>query len=190
MTTTLRRAIALLVALGVTFGIAALSRVSYTPEPTPDAMLRLSWRVPGEYIEECRTPSAEELARQPVHMRRELVCEGSLVPYRLRVQLDGHVVIDETVHASGARQDRPLYVLRELRLTPGSYHVDVNWSPALELPRTESDATPPPDAARTLTLAAELSLAEREIALITYDVDDRVLRARGAGLVRSENGVR
>jgi hypothetical protein len=164
----MRRPAALALAALLAAGVAALSRVPYTPEPGDHARVRLSWRVPGEYVEECRTVSAAERESQPVHMRRERVCEGRLLPYRLSVRLNGEPVLEETVRAAGAREDRPLYVFRDLDLPPGEYRLEIDW-------RAEAA----PDSARRLGLAATLSLAAREIALVTYDPNVRGFRIAG-----------
>jgi hypothetical protein len=183
----LQRGTGVAIAVAVTFGIAALSRVPYTAASGEEAMLRLSWRAPGEYVEECRTATEEELERQPVHMRREVVCEGRLLPYRLRVLLNGERVVDEVVLAAGARQDRPLYVYKELDLAPGAYHVEIDWRAEREPVAEGAEAGAAP---RHLGLGAELLLEPREIALITYDSDSRSFRAMGAGVIRSESRVR
>lgn len=99
------------------------------PRSTELALIRLSWRVPGDRIDECRRSSPEELDALPIHMRREEVCEGRILPYRLRVALDEQIVIDEMVHPAGAREDRPLYVFRELFVPPGAYVIEVVWEP-------------------------------------------------------------
>jgi hypothetical protein len=182
----LRRALGIVLAVAVTLAIAALSRVPYTAARGEEAMLRLSWRTPGEYVEECRTVSAEELARQPAHMRRELVCEGRLLPYELRVLLNGELVVEEVVVAAGARQDRPLYVYKEISLPAGDHNVKVDWRAVRGAAADDAPAGPVP---RHLSLGAELRLEPREVALITYDSDSRRFQAKGAGVVRSDSRV-
>jgi hypothetical protein len=165
----LRAGIAIGVAVGLTAGVAALSRVPFGPDIADHAVIRLSWRTPGEFVNECRAPTAEELARLPVHMRRDEICEGRILPKRLQVQLNGEPAIDETVRAAGAREDRPLYVFRELRVAPGEHDVAIEWS-------TQNGLAPVRQA-----LEARVRLEPGEIALFTYDVDRRALVVRGAG---------
>ena len=200
-----RRLAALLVTLGVTAAVAGLSRVPYDATNAGHALIRLSWRTPGELVNECRRPTAEELERTPVHMRREEVCEGRMVPYRLRVELDGRPVMDETVRAAGAREDRPLYVFREIEVPAGEHRLAIVWEredapdadpapPAADDPDTtgaDSGAdtaaagrAPVDPLARTdrrLTFDGALRLGAGEVALVTYDVDRRVFVARGPG---------
>jgi hypothetical protein len=177
-----RRVAGAVLAVLVTAGIAALSRVPYEPTHPDEALIRLSWRTPGAFVEECRTPSPEELERLPVHMRRERICEGRLVPYRLHVALDGRVVIDEVVRAAGAREDRPLYVFRELPVPAGEHRLEVVWEEAeAGAAALRGLAGRPGEAPPRLTLDARVRLAPRDISLVTYDMDERVLVARGRG---------
>lgn len=135
-----------------------------------EARLRLSWRVRGIRIEDCRRLSAEELERLPVHMRREEVCEGRIAPYRLRVSVDGIEVENARVVPSGAREDRPLYVFREYPLTPGTREVEVSFA---------LDATAAADsAAGALTWRGAVNAAAGDVLLITHDAvsDALVLR--------------
>jgi hypothetical protein len=159
-----------ILALALAISVAALSRLPHDPTGNDDAMIRLSWRTPGELVNECRKVSQEELERQPLHMRREEICEGRIVPYHLRVILDGRVELDETVRAAGAREDRPLYVHRELRVSPGEHRIEVQW---------ERDGGGADEGRSGLSLQSTLELAAREVALITYDLDRRVLVSRG-----------
>jgi hypothetical protein len=178
-----RRAAAVVVAVAVTAGIAALSRVPYTHGSGGHAVLRLAFRTPGEFVEACRRPSEEELARLPVHMRRDEICEGRLLPRRLVVRLDGAVVVDDTVQAPGARGDRPLSVFREIPLAPGRYALEVVWetigAPPAAAAAQRRVALPPRMAVETA-----LHLEDRDVALITYDADRRILEAVGRGIVR------
>jgi hypothetical protein len=182
-----RRAAALLLAVLATLVLVALSRVPYAAERRGDALLRLSWRMAGEYIEECRVPSEEELARLPLHMRRERICDGRLLPYRLVLRIDDRVVLDEWVRGAGARQDRPLAVFHELRLEPGERHVSVSWTPERGTPRVPGERSAAEAAAEAASarheLAAQLRFEASDVALITYDIDARRLVARGRGVV-------
>jgi hypothetical protein len=157
------------VALGLTLATAALSRVPYAAAGDDQALLRLTWRTPGEFVNECRTRTAEELQSLPVHMRSDEVCEGTILPNRLRVVLNGELIIDEPVRAAGAREDRPLYVFREIHVAPGEHRVQIEWG-----------VENAPAHARQ-TLHSNVNLEAGEISLFTYDVDSRALVVRGAG---------
>jgi hypothetical protein len=188
MRTTARRILGAAVAVTVTLATVALSRVPYGGLDPDISVLRLTWRAPGEAIEDCRLLSPEEIEAQPVHMRRDRICERRLVPYRLRVYVDGVRVVDETVRPAGAREDRPLFVFRELELEPGEHQVAVNW-----VRETGPDPLPTDSPATRggvrgtgpLSLDATLDLAAGDVALVTYDPDRRSLATAGRGIVRS-----
>ena len=188
--TTLRRAAALLVMLAV---LAAVARLSAWPLRLPDngagAMLRLSWRAVGERVEQCRTPTPEELARTPAHMRQARICEGVRVPrYRLRVVVDDSVLVDGTVPGSGVRGDRPMYIYHEAPIAAGSHRIEVLME------RAEPGAAPPPTAdsmqvggrsqsvfPARLSLDTTAAVGARGIVLVTYDAEARRLVVRGGG---------
>lgn len=173
MRRTTRRSLAALVAAGAMLALAALSQLPYTPPAAGDAVLRLSWRTRGERVEECRRLSPEEIAALPAHMRREEVCEGRLLPSHLRVEVDGRVLVDDSVRAAGARGDRPLYVFREIPLAPGAHALEVRFA---RQGRGSAGSTP-----ALLELSDSLHLAPGEVALVTYDADLRALVVRVPG---------
>ena len=205
-----RHALALALSLWIALALAALSRLPYdattravgvfgvagdtdspamasgseATAPVADdvgALIRLSWRTTSERVEECRRLSEEELAALPVHMRREEVCEGRMLPYRLRVTLDDRTIIDEIVQPAGARGDRPLYVFRELAIPSGERVLTALWEREAA-DRVGNGATP-----ASLGIRAVLSLEPRDVALITYDLDQRALVALGRGVVDFES---
>ncbi|MEX0912399.1 MAG: hypothetical protein WD737_12470 [Gemmatimonadota bacterium] len=179
----LRHLVGTLVAVAGVFIMAALTRVPWDVGET-HAFVRLSWRTPGEFVEECRRPSAEELAALPVHMRREEICEGRMISYRLRVAIDGRAVIDESVRAAGAREDRPLYVYRDLPVSPGDHEILVRWDPERPAGARRVDGRSTPGgrgAVDGLAITATVRLEPREIALVTYDRNLRRFILRGAG---------
>lgn len=199
-----RRVLGVALAVAVTLAIAALSRLPYAAAEGQAALIRFSWRTPGAQVNECRRLSAEELERLPVHMRREEVCERRILPYRLQVRLDGRTVYDELVRASGAREDRPLFVFRELPVAPGEYRLEVRWErernggsgsgddDAHEAAdehemRKAHDSAPRPAPRRTtpehLELKVVLRLDAGDVSLVTYDLDHQRLVVRGRGAV-------
>lgn len=175
-------------ALLLTGAVVGLSRLPYEVESSDAASLRLSWRFRAT-MEECRELSEEELGELPVHMRRPVVCERRVPPHRLRVEVDGRLLLDEVVRSAGAQQDRPLYVFREISVEPGRHRVRVRFErvdgggqegdeeDAGEGPGDEDAAAGPP---RELTLETTLDLEPREVGLIGYDPGDGVLRAEGS----------
>lgn len=165
----------LVLALAATCGIAWASRIRMAPYPSTDAMLRLAWSARPERIEVCRSPTADEMAARPQHMRQELICEGTAATYRLEVRVDDALVVEQEVHGGGLRRDRRLYVFRELAVRPGANRIDVRFT-RLETPdprsspRTHGEFVPP-----RLVLDQRVDLGPREVVLVTYDADRRSL---------------
>ena len=149
----------------LTGAVVGLSQVPYEATSGEGARIRLSWRFRAA-VEECRELSEEELAELPAHMRRSTVCERTVPPHHLRVEVDGRALLDETIRAAGAQADHPLYVFREVPVEPGRHDVRVRFE------RLDGEA----DAAEPLVLETTLDLEPREVGLITYDP--------GAGLLR------
>lgn len=187
-----RRVSGLLLAAAVTAGVAELSRVPYAPAARSASLLRLSWVIRSQRVEDCRRVTAEELARQPIHMRRTEVCEGRVLPYHLRVEVDGRSVISDTVRAAGARGDRPIYVFQEVPLEPGRHRIHVQFvqAPTASAARgerhdeddedddDEDDDDPDRSEARRLELTRSQVVRAGEVVLVTYDPNEDELVAR------------
>ncbi|MBI3983661.1 MAG: hypothetical protein HY337_12175 [Gemmatimonadetes bacterium] len=191
-------------ALAAIVGLGALSQVPYPPEPPAHAVIRLTWRTRSKRVDECRRLTTEEQAQLPAHMRREEVCEGRVLAYRLRVVLDGDTVADETVEPRGARADRPLYVFHEIPAPPGVRVLDVAFVREDSLRGAtggdegttggDERATGGEDSAvregragrvqetpAVLQFSERLELEPRQVALITYDPERRALVLKGYG---------
>ncbi len=171
-----RMVLGVLVAVLMTAGIGALSQVPYRAESDAQAWIRLSWRMSAARVEECRTLTAEELAKRPIHMRRDKVCEVRGIPYRLRVVLNDAAVEEATLRGAGTRNDLPIYVYRELRVEPGRHRLEVRVAPEVgrEAP-AESAETSQLDGARSLELDRDLVLAAGEVALVTLGEDGQLV---------------
>jgi hypothetical protein len=198
----LRRGLGAALALALAGGTAALSRAPYRIRPGDEAMIRLSWSARPERLETCRTPSADELARLPAHMRQQVVCEGTSARYRLRVMLEGSPVVDEVIRGGGLRHDRPIHLLRELATPPGGHRLEVRFERMDSLPAAETEAEDsleaedstqalPTDRGRReieerrrrreeavpaqLVFDTLVQLAPRQVLLVTYDAGARRL---------------
>jgi hypothetical protein len=168
MKSSVRFIAAVALAVFTTLAVGALSRVPYGVRDGETSLVRLSWRYRGEREEECRELSEEELARLPAHMRQPIVCEGQAVSFLLEVTIDGAAAARDTIRAAGARADRPLYVFRELPVTPGAHALRVS------LRSLAGDGD--------LDLDTRVDLAAGEVALVTLDAEGArlVLRRGGA----------
>jgi hypothetical protein len=144
----------------LTAGLVLGSRVPWRVEGGGDASIRLSWRVVGERIEQCREPTAAEQANLPPHMRQTRLCERRLAPFRLAVRVDGAELLDASVRPSGAREDRPTYVFHELRVPPGEHRLELRFE--VERPPGSGPPAQPP-----LLLDERVRLAPRRVLLVT-----------------------
>jgi len=169
-----QRGLGVLVALGGALGLAWLSGVPTSYAGSDDALLRLSWRVPGTMVEECRTRTDEELARLAPHMRTPQVCTGRGADYELRLSLDGGEVVLDTIRPAGARHDRPVYVFREVAVNPGVHEVAVAFRALV------STTFDPGDRPIEYAWGGHLRLGPAEIGLVTLadSGDSLVLRDR------------
>lgn len=177
-----RVALGALLSLLVLGGLRTTSYLPYTAARDTAAVLRLAWRARGERVNQCRTRTADELARLPVHMRQTEVCERRLLPYRLVVRLDDREVANREVRGAGAREDRPLFVFEDIRVAPGPHRVVVYFT------REGGDSVAPKAPNQGLSTPARLALdtvvavGARRIALVTYDEEREqlVLRDRSS----------
>jgi hypothetical protein len=192
MSSATRRGLGLGVAALVTLGIGAASQAPWTATGPDEALLRLSWRAQSETREECRPLTEEEKAELPIHMQVPEVCESQAIPYLLQVSIDGSVLLADTVHGAGAREDRPVYVFREIGLVPGRHALAVEFVPIghgledlEEADRDEADDEDEDDEEDDddeddagmlwLRYSEEVSIGEREVVLIAYDSARRAL---------------
>jgi hypothetical protein len=162
-------------AVAITVALGFLSRVPVSGVHETQAALRFSWRLRAEEAGECQRASAEELADLPVHMRNPDACVGPVPAHRLLVQVDGEERFNLMIEASGARHDRPLFVLRELRLAPGRHEVRVSFAPD---DGGEADGRD----GRGLFLDTAVDIGPGDVRLVTRDEDTGelvILRPRG-----------
>jgi len=175
------RTLGAILAVGGTAALGALSQVPYQPDEATHAVIRLAWRARGVTVKECRTLTPEELAKVAVHMRRTEVCEGRTLPYQLRAEVDGDIRVDEAVEAGGARGDRPLFVLHDLPVAPGSHEVEVSFTRERALAEASDSAEVTP---ARLELVRLIDVAPGQIVLVTYDPDARTLIVQDAPATR------
>lgn len=187
---------AVFLSLALTAGLAALSRGQWLAHRAEEGALRLTWSARPEQIETCRRLGSEELARLPAHMRQQVVCEGTAATYRLRVWR-GEALLDEAIlHGSGFRRDRPMHVLRDYPLPPGAHRIRIEVN-RLEAGITDSSVVPADSGISldrevreveerqrrrleaipaALSLDETVTIAPREVVLVTWDPDGRRLR--------------
>lgn len=189
MTSPIRGVATVLVSAALLLGTAALSWYPYEAESRPDGVVRFSWRTRGEVIENCRRPGQAELDKMPAHLRQEVVCQqGTVAPYRLRIVVGEMTLLDSLAPGSGGRSDRPMYLLREVRIAAGSHRLVVELRRD-DRPEGTDDSTQVEAEGgsrralslrqraipRRMTLDTVVTLGAREVALVTYDSEKRRL---------------
>ena len=118
-------------------GLAWSSAAEIAQRRPGRSVVRLSWSARPERIEVCRTLSAAELAQREEHMRQRVECDGRFATYALRVEADGRVLHESVARGAGLRHDRPLYLLRETDLAPGTHRLVVTFT---RREKTDDDA--------------------------------------------------
>lgn len=178
MTPAIRAVLGLALPLALTGGMAVLSRAPYRAHPDDAGAIRLSWSARPERIEACRDVPAEELERRAPHMRQPVVCEGRSAIYRLDVARNGLPLAAESVLASGARHDRPIYLFRDFPTPPGRHALRVRFALAEDAAAAglPTGARPGEVLPRVLALDTTVTLGPREIVLVTYDPGLQALR--------------
>jgi len=128
MQKSLRLVTGVLLGAGLLYGMSMLSEVRQGSAPQL-SQLRLAWRLVGQRAKVCRTLTAVEIAKLPLHMRKKEDCQERNFDYALRLVIDGHEVLTRTISPSGVRGDRPIFVQEDFPLLPGTYKVQVEFNP-------------------------------------------------------------
>ena len=176
----MRRVLQLAVTGAVLSALLALSSWEFDAPSSDEGVLRLSWRAIGRELEQCRPLSAAEIAKQPAHMRQTQKCERVVEPYRLELLIDDSLRVDTTYQPTGARGDRPLYILRDFPVSAGRHDVEVRFYEVEAAAHISPEQLGHfPDA---VVFSATVEFAPRRIALVTYDADSRSLVLKASRL--------
>ncbi|MHB1297567.1 MAG: hypothetical protein ACYC0B_03465 [Gemmatimonadaceae bacterium] len=167
---------ALLATLAITWGLAAGAGTTVGWHRADASALRLSWSARPERIESCRERTAEELAARPAHMRQALDCVGRSASYLLEVRVDGALLDSVVVHGSGARQDRPIFLLRDYPMLPGERRLHVSFTRREPADTVQSKRENRVGIAPHLSIDTLLAFRPGVTALVTYDAGALILR--------------
>ncbi|MBK8899613.1 MAG: 4Fe-4S binding protein [Anaerolineaceae bacterium] len=123
--TFLRHSVVGLVILFVTF-LGAILLMPLTNTSLPDGgQIRLVINHGGAVAAASSELSAEVLAKLPENVDPAQVLGGTRLPVRLRVAIDGEVVIEESYEARGLRQEGSIYGIESRWITPGDHAVQI-----------------------------------------------------------------
>ena len=124
----LRKLSVIATSIGLALIVAGLTRVPAAPSPG-SGLLRLSIRLVGQSEKTCQTPTSEELAKIPKHMRAAEICTYRALTYQLKLNIDGKEYLNEQVHPGGFKRDRPIYVSREIEIEAGEHEIGFSLEP-------------------------------------------------------------
>jgi hypothetical protein len=154
------------------YGVATLGRYPIGAEPV-NGVVRLTWRSPGAKVRVCTRLTDAERAKMPVHMRRDAGCNVHILPYRLTARV-GDRTVDKLVVPPGIHGDRPLVVQEEFALEPGTYPVQVSFTPDLTgLPEGDADVTAGLERAVRFAVDQPVNVVRGRAALVTLAADGR-----------------
>jgi len=128
-----QRAFPVLAALGLALGLGTAtwigSTLPYRSPYSPVPELVVSFNHHGN-IAAPRQLSKKELESRQPQMRAQMNVTRERVPVRLRVQVDGQTVHDQSYQAKGLSKDGPSIAVVRLPITPGSHGVQVDLNPS------------------------------------------------------------
>jgi hypothetical protein len=91
--------------------------------PASDALVRISLIHAAQRKQECRTRSAEELAKLPPNMRAALDCPRERAPLMVELEIDGALVFRRSVPPAGFKRDGAASLYHRLPVAAGRHRV-------------------------------------------------------------------
>jgi hypothetical protein len=147
--------------------LVILALTNYIPFGSePDySILRLDWHFPGGRIKICKQPTQEEIDKTPMHMRKQEYCDEKFLDYRFHVAINGETKIQEYLQPKGIKDDRPPYVHKEVKLSPGEHKLVVSFDPL----NLDKEITKEVTERVTLHFESTIEAKAGRIYLLTYD---------------------
>ncbi|MGE0621291.1 MAG: hypothetical protein AB7I04_11700 [Pseudomonadales bacterium] len=96
------------------------------------ATIKVSVHHSGQVFGECRERSPEELAALPANMRAPLVCPRERSPLHLELDIDGRLVLSETLPARGIHRDGRASTYHRLSIPAGEVTVAIRMKDHLD----------------------------------------------------------
>ncbi|MCP4329650.1 MAG: hypothetical protein GY791_14585 [Alphaproteobacteria bacterium] len=113
-------AVYLLIAVLFGYFSSAPSYVHFDPEA---AMVKISFAHGAKTKGECHRRTADEIAELAPNMRRPFDCPRERLPVVIEIELDGELMLSETLPPTGLSGDGPSRLYRTLAVAPGAHHV-------------------------------------------------------------------
>lgn len=114
---------------GFAIAIGVFSRWPlYHPIDPGMAQIKISFMHQGQRLAECRTYTAEELAKLPPNMRKASVCERERSPVSIAVDLDGKQILNHTSAPSGLSKDGSSTLYKRIDVPAGEHQLSVRFN--------------------------------------------------------------
>jgi hypothetical protein len=123
------------------------------------ALIKLSLRHHGQRVADCRSLSAEELAKLPPNMRAPQQCPRERSPVTVEVDIDGAPALRHVAPPSGLKRDGASNIYRRLEVPAGPRRVAV---------RLDDDAR---RAGFDHVREATVTLAPAQVLVIDFDAE-------------------
>jgi hypothetical protein len=144
--------------------LVSLSRApAYRPLEPGRALLRVALSHPGARLGECRERTAEELVRMAPNLRAPLECPRERAPVRLRLELDGAPLIDETLAPGGLARDGMSTLYRRFEIGAGRHRLRVRVAERPDAPSERFDRSLEVDLDSGQVLTVSLNAGRLEI---------------------------
>ncbi|UCH52717.1 MAG: hypothetical protein JSW09_08910 [Pseudomonadota bacterium] len=94
---------------------------AYSPFPSDQAQIKLSFRHTGPPKVECRRLTPEEIAKLAPNMRRAVDCPRERLPIAVEVELDGKILYAATLPPTGIWKDGSSKIYETFAVLPGRH---------------------------------------------------------------------
>ena len=109
------------------------SHPQYRPLEPDQALLKLSFSHAGQLAQECRTRSAEELAKLPPNMRAPMECPRERSPVTVELRLDGQTLASRSVRPSGLARDGASTFYERFAIPAGEHELSVRFKDSVRV---------------------------------------------------------
>jgi hypothetical protein len=101
------------------------TKPSYHRVPDGMAQIKLSLAHGGARKVDCRRLTSKEIAALPANERRPNTCSRERIAVRVQLSLDGEIIYDELLSATGLTNDGPARAYTKLLVPAGEHNVVV-----------------------------------------------------------------
>jgi len=119
------------------------TKIGYAAPRDSSPTLVVSFKHPGQAAENCREPSAAELEKLPRHMRAKKICERRRSNVRLRVHVDGQLVLEKSYEPRGIWHDGNSIAIERIAVPAGTHDVKVELGDTPEVSEMNHAASRP-----------------------------------------------